>query len=479
MTTVRCLITLAMVTVAWRPVDAATHRPPNFVFVLADDLGWTDCGCYGSDYYETPHIDRLASAGMKFTAAYSACTVCSPTRAALLTGKYPARLHLTDFILGVARPFEKLREPDWQRYLPLEEVTIAERLRQLGYVTALIGKWHLGDPPHSYGYPANQGFDLTVGGTSGASHLPPHGPLLLNLPGPEGFLTDRLTVAAVNFIEDNRDRPFFLYLPHYAPHAPVQGKPEVIEKYRRKTPSGHHNDPVYAALIESLDDSIGQIVETLRRLNLEQNTLVIFTSDNGGEIGGANRRGHQTDCSPLRLGKGSAYEGGVRVPAIMKWAGVVTPGRVSDVPIITVDYFPTLLELAGARAAPEDILDGVSLVPLLRGATSLSRDAIYWHFPHYHSPIDSPYSAIRAGDWKLVRFFQDDRRELYNLKSDIGETRDLSASDPAKVAELQARLDTWLQSAGAQLPTTNPRFDAARRMESIRWAPNAILYRKY
>jgi arylsulfatase A len=459
---------------------AAAARPPNILFILADDMGWTDAASFGSKYYETPGIDRLVREGVKFTSAYSACTVCSPTRAALLTGRYPARLHLTDFLLGEERPYEKLREPVWQRFLPLEEETIAERLRKYGYATALIGKWHLGDRPHPTGYPANHGFDVTVGGIHGASHLPPHGPLM-NLPDePKGFLTDRLTDAAIAFMEQNRDRPFFLYLPHFAPHAPVQGKPAVIEKYRRKgAVGGKQNNPVNAALIESLDESVMRLLDTLKRLNLEENTVVIFTSDNGGEIGGANRRVMQTDCSPLRLGKGSAYEGGVRVPAVIKWPGVTRAGRVTDVPTITIDYFPTLLEIAGHAPEPTDVLDGISLVPLLRGAESLPRDELYWHFPHYHSPIDSPYSAVRSGDWKLVHFFDDDHVELYNLKDDLGETRDLAAVNPKLATELRNRLAGWRRSIGAQIPTPNPDFNPARRMESVRWTPTAPEFRKY
>ncbi len=461
-------------------LSAATARPPNILFILADDMGWTDAASFGSKYYETPGIDRLVREGVKFTSAYSACTVCSPTRAALLTGKYPARLHLTDFLIGEERPYEKLREPVWQRFLPLEEETIAERLKKLGYATALIGKWHLGDRPLPTGYPANQGFDVTVGGIHGASHLPPHGPLM-NLPDePKGFLTDRLTDAAVSFMEENKDRPFFLYLPHFAPHAPVQGKPEVIEKYRRKgTVGGKQNNPVNAALVESLDDSVIRLLDTLKRLKLEENTVVIFTSDNGGEIGGANKRGAQTDCLPLRLGKGSAYEGGVRVPAVIKWPGVTQAGRVTEVPTITIDYFPTLLEMAGHAPGPADVLDGISIVPLLRGAESLPRDELYWHFPHYHSPIDSPYSAMRSGDWKLVHFFDDDHVELYNLKADLGETTDLATTNPTLAKELRHRLASWRRSVGAQIPTVNPNFDPARRLESIRWTPTAPQNRKY
>ena len=453
-------------------------EPLNFIFILADDMGWTDLGCFGSQFYETPHLDKLARDGMKFTSAYSACTVCSPTRAAVLTGKYPARLHLTDFILGEVRPYEKLKEPRWRKYLPLEEVTIAERLKEAGYTTMHVGKWHLGDPPHSFGYPANQGFDYTVGGTSSASHLPPHGPLM-NLPEePKGFLTDRLTDATVKFIEENRNRPFFIYLAHHAPHSPIQGKPEVIEKYRRKITTGlKQNNPTYAALVESVDDSIGKLVATLERLGLEKRTVVFFTTDNGGEVGDENRRSKSTDCSPLRRGKGSPYEGGVRVPTIVKWPGVIQRGSLCEVPVISVDYFPTILELAGQK--PGSVVDGRSIASLLRGASSLPREAIYWHFPHYHSPVDSPYSAVRVGDMKLIHFFQDDHVELYNLRDDTGESKDLAKLQPAKAAELRAKLEKWRTSVGAQLPTPNPNYDEKRRWEYYRWNPNVQQTKKY
>jgi arylsulfatase A-like enzyme len=283
----------------------------------------------------------------------------------------------------------------------------------------------------------------------------------------------------VEFIEKNRDQPFFLYLPHYAPHSPVQGKPEVIEKYRRKVTAGlKQNNPVYAALVESVDDSVGRLLDTLKRLNLERNTVVIFTTDNGGEVGGDNRRTKSTDCAPLRSGKGSAYEGGVRVPTIIRWTGVTRPGSVCDVPVIGVDFFPTILELAGLTASSPQI-DGVSILPLLQGRDSLSRDAIYWHFPHYHSPIDSPHSTVRMGDWKLIHFFENDRVELYNLREDIGEMNDRSVTNPDKASALRARLEAWRVQVGAQLPVPNPRYDEARRWEVLRWNPNTKVHRKY
>jgi arylsulfatase A len=411
------------------PAVRISSKPLNVVLILADDLGATDLGCFGSRFYETPNIDRLARESMKFRTSYASCTVCSPTRASILTGKYPARLHLTDWILGEERPFERVRIPDWQRFLPPNEVTLAKVLKVAGYATAAIGKWHLGEPYQST--PAQEGFDLTVGGTSSASHLPPYGPGLVNIEGgpKEEFLTDRLTDKAIGFIEQNRDRPFFLYLAHYAPHSPIQGKPEVIEKYRHKDTKGlTQTNPVYAALVESLDDSVGRVLETLHRLRLEDHTLVIFTSDNGGE---AERAGKYAPSYvgmsnwPLRLNKGSSYEGGLRVPTLIRCPGVTQPNTISDVPIISVDYFPTVMELAKETVPLGTILDGISLVPLLRGEKSSSRDAIYWHFPHYHSAVDSPYSAVRSGDWKLIHYLDDDHSELYNLGKDVSETNDL------------------------------------------------------
>jgi arylsulfatase A-like enzyme len=311
--------------------------------VLADDLGWRDLACYGSDLYETPHLDRLARDGMKFTQAYSACTVCSPTRAAILTGKYPARLHVTDWIPGLPPENPRLLVPDWTKYLPREEVTVVRVLRSAGYATASIGKWHLGGAEY---YPEKQGFDLNIAGTDTAapkSYFAPY--KIATLPeGPEGeYLTDRLGDEAVRFIEQNKAKPFFLYLPHFAVHTPIQGKPALVQKYRGKKRAGlRQTNAVYAAMIESMDDTVGRIRRKLDELKLADRTIVIFTSDNGGRV-------PTTSNAPLRVGKGSCYEGGTRVPLIVHWAGVTKPGSVCETPVISMDLYPTILEMAGQK----------------------------------------------------------------------------------------------------------------------------------
>ncbi len=448
---------------------AAPARPPNIIFFLIDDWGWTDGGTFGSKLYETPHMDRLAAQGMKFTQAYSACTVCSPTRAALMTGKYPARLHLTDWIAGHRRPHAKLQIPDWRLQLPLEEKTIAEELKSRGYATGLFGKWHLGGEAF---FPEHQGFDVNVGGCEmGAprNYFPPYGITNLKDEQPGEFLSDRLTRDAVKFIAANRDKPFFLYFPHYAVHTPLAGKPEVIEKYKKKIAAGNYTqtNPTYAALVESVDDSVGAVMKQLADLKLDDNTVIFLTGDNGGLSGTLNEDGWRpgpTRNDPLRVGKGSAYEGGVRVPLVVKWPGVTAPGSVSTTPVISVDYFPTMLEMADRRRATAPA-DGESLVAVLRGGSRLQRDAIYWHYPHYHPGSATPYSAIREGDWKLIHFFEDDHAELYNLKNDLSEKTDVAAGNTAKTAELRRKLSAWRTSVGAQLPTPNPNYDPAKIWE--------------
>ena len=432
--------------------------PPNFIVFLIDDLGATDLGCMGSKFYETPNIDRLAAQGMKFTQAYSACTVCSPTRAALLTGKYPARLHLTDWIAGHSRPTAKLRVPDWTKQLPLEEVTVAEALKPLGYATAQIGKWHLGGAEF---YPTKQGFDLSLGGTDRGqppSYFSPY--RIATLPdGPAGeFLTDRESAEACKFIETNRERPFFIYLPHHAVHTPLMGKQDVIAKYQKRAaaqPDSPQKNATYAALVESVDDSVGRVMKKLDELNLAGRTVILFTSDNGGLA-----LNNVTRNLGLRAGKGSAYEGGVRVPLIVKWPGAVKPGTTCDTPVLTVDYFPTLCELAGVEKAPQ--LDGESLVPLLKQTGGLQRDAIFWHYPHYHPGGATPYAAIREGDFKLIQFYEDNRAELYNLRADPQEKTDLAKPDAKRATALSAKLVAWQKSVGAQFATPNPAHDAAK-----------------
>jgi arylsulfatase A len=467
------LLTLATVFVfaALLPtVHAAASRPPNIVLFLIDDWGWTDGSSLGSKLYETPNLDRLAAQGMKFTDAYSACTVCSPTRAAIMTGKYPARLHITDWIAGHRRPFAKLKIPDWRMQVPLEEQTIAELLKARGYATGLFGKWHLGNEAF---YPEHQGFDVNVGGCDmGAprNYFPPYGIPTIKDEQPGEFLTDRLTREAVAFIEANRERPFFAYIPHYAVHTPLAGKPEVVERYRKKLAGGSftQTNPVYAALVESMDDSVGTIMRALARLQLDSNTVILLTGDNGGLSGTVNAEGWRpgpTRNDPLRLGKGSVYEGGVRVPLIVKWPGVTAAGSANPTPVISTDLFATLREIGGATGPAHD---GESIVPLLKGGTKLQREAIYWHYPHYHPGGATPYSAIRDGDWKLIHFFEDDHVELYNLKDDLGEKSDLATTNTTKAKELRAKLSAWRQSVGAQLPTPNPAYDPAKVWEADR-----------
>ena len=440
-------------------MSAADAAPPaaatNVIVVLVDDLGWRDLSCQGSPYFETPNIDRLAASGMRFTHGYSACTVCSPSRAAMMTGQYPARLHVTDWIPGHRRPHAKLEVPAWRKFLPLETVTVAERLKTAGYATACIGKWHLGGPEH---FPEHQGFDEALGGTERGqppSYFAPYG--IPTLPeGPAGeYLTDREAAEAVRFIEAHRDRPFFLYLPHYCVHTPIQAKPAVRARYEAKDAGGLAvKNAGYAAMVESVDDSLGTILAALDRLGIRERTAIVFTSDNGGLVG-------STDNAPARAGKGSAYEGGVRVPFIVSWPGVTRPGTTSAEPVITPDVPATILDLTGAAAEPGQPLDGVSLGPALRGEP-LGRDALYWHYPHYHPGGATPYSAIRAGDWRLVRFHEDGRQELYDLRGDVGETTDLAAREPERVTALAAQLDDWLARVGAQMPAPNPAADPAR-----------------
>jgi len=434
-------------------VSAADPRP-NVIVVLVDDMGWKDLSCQGSDFYETPHIDRLAASGMRFTSGYAACTVCSPTRAALLTGMYPARLHVTDWIAGHERPQAQLRIPAWTKHLPREAVTIAERLQAAGYATASIGKWHLGGADFS---PPCQGFDLNRGGTDKGqppSYFAPYG--IETLPdGPPGeYLTDREAAEAVSFIEANRDRPFLLYLPHHGVHAPIQAKPEVAARYAAKRPGIPPKLAAYAAMVESVDEAVGSILAVLDRLGLRERTAIFFTSDNGGQAS-------ITDMRPLRAGKGSPWEGGVRVPFIVSWPGVTQPGTTSDLPVITPDIAATILDLTAAGSDPAQPLDGTSLAGVLRGG-GLDRDAISWHYPHYHPGGATPYSAIRSGPWRLVHFYEDDRDELYDLEADPGETTDLAGAQPDTTADLRRTLAAWLTAVGGQVPTPNPEFDPAR-----------------
>lgn len=440
---------------------------PNFVFLFMDDLGWADLGCYGNEFHETSNIDRLAREGMKFTDAYAACPVCSPTRASTLTGKYPARLDITDWIPGrKPQPSEKLIAPRFSQQLPLEEVTLAEALGRAGYISASIGKWHLGD--ESY-YPEKQGFALNfLGSAMGYTRSYFCQPEEVEAGEcQEGeYLTDRLTDEALKFIQKNRGKPFFLYLPHYAVHTPIEGKKDKVEKYQANFKRlGIKANSEYAAMVESSDDSVGRIMRKLNELKLDERTVVIFTSDNGGLRYEQKSTQAVTSNAPLRAGKGHLYEGGIREPLIVRWPGAIKPGSTCDLPVTSTDFFPTMLEIAGITRRPGEGLDGESLVPLLKRTGGLKRRAIYWHYPHYSNQGGEPGGAIRYGDHKLIEFYEDQRLELYDLRRDLGERKNLAATMPRKAATLRSMLDDWRKSVGAKMPTPNPDFDASRTAE--------------
>jgi arylsulfatase A-like enzyme len=428
----------------------AAEPPPNIVYILADDLGWSDFACFGSTVARTPHIDALAAQGLRCTDAYAA-PVCLPTRASIMTGKAPARLHMTS-VFDRDGGKERLLPPAWTNTLPLDERTLPERLRELGYATACLGKWHLG-PPETH-WPEHHGFDLNLGGYAAGDAKSFFSPYLNpRLPdGPPGeYLTDRLTAEAERFITANATRPFFIYLSHYAPHTPLQA-PEADVAACAARLNGQGN-ATYAAMIERLDAGVGRIVEALERSGVAGRTIVVVTSDNGGVL--VNRKDGKpiTSNAPLRGEKAQLYEGGIRVPFLVRWPGVIAPGTVSAVPMITEDHLPTLVAAAGGKA---DDVDGADLTPLWRGGTIADRD-LAWHYPHYYyAPIGrGPASALRHGSLKLIAYHEG-RSELYDLAADLGEAHDLALSQPALVAELRGRLDAWRTRVGAQMPTPNP-----------------------
>ena len=434
---------------------------PNIVFILADDLGWTDLHCYGSGYYDTPHIDRLAAAGLRFTDGYTCGPNCQPTRAALLSGQYAPRTGV--YTVGSTNRFDTTSRPLVPApnvvNLAAEKVTIAEAMKKAGYATGMFGKWHLGNGPGHE--PKDQGFDEAI--VSNGAHI--NFNTDPKVPVPEGaYLADFLTDKAVDFIERHKAEPFFLYLPHFGVHSPYQAKPELVEKFKGRAAVGGHHNPVYAAMIASVDESVGRIMATLDDLKLAENTLVIYSSDNGGvggyQAAGVDKANSVTDNAPLRGGKGMLYEGGVRVPYIFAWKGVIKPGTVTSEPIISVDLYPSLLELAGAKPEAGYPLDGVSYVSLLKasGEGTLSREALYWHFPGYlgagaNSWRTTPAGAIRSGDYKLLEFFEDGHVELYDLKKDLSQKNDLAKSNPDKAKELHDKLVAWRTSLDAQMPT--------------------------
>ncbi len=519
------LLALLIVCVCAVASHAAEPQKPNVVLFLVDDLGWRDLSCYGSTFYETPNLDRFARENVRFTDAYSACHVCSPTRVSVMTGKYPARMQMTDWLPGRREyPFQRFNNAKILQQLPAAETTLAEALREHGYATGHFGKWHLGEDPSG---PLQHGFDVQVprwnkGWPNAGYHAPFKLDALADAPGE--YLTDRLTDEALKYIEQNKDRRFFLYLSHFAVHDPIQGRADLVAKYQAKlkrnaptnrppyilegNPDGKNaptraqldalikedaykgytvlpkqtvkikqeqDNVQFAAMVENMDESFGRVIAKLEALGLSENTIVIFTSDNGG-MSGANfgrpdrvvpptalDANFSTSNLPLRGAKGWLYEGGIRVPLMIKWPGRGARGSVTSVPAISTDLYPSILEMVGVPARPAQHQDGVSLASVVRGEKTSTREALYWHFPHYSNHgMQSPGAAIRQGDFKLLEYFENNTVQLFNLQEDIGEQRDLASSQPKKVEELRTRLHAWRKAVGAQMPTPNPDYDPAK-----------------
>lgn len=467
---------------ATAPFTSCTgKKAPNFLFILVDDLGWKDLGCFGSTFYETPNIDRLASEATRFTQAYAACPVCSPTRASIMTGKYPARTATTDWF-GAPQPHamrnhwtknKPLLPAPYEDRMPLEEKTLAESLGESGYQTFFAGKWHMG--PEGF-WPEDQGFDINKGGWDkggpwgGDHYFSPYGNPRLE-DGPKGeHLPDRLANETVTFIENSKEKPFLAYLSFYSVHTPLQSRPDLTEKYKKKAASLDKNKKVwgiegerevrlvqdhavYSGMIEAMDEAVGKVLNALDRLHLSDNTVIFFMSDNGGL---STSEGHPTSNLPLRAGKGWLYEGGIREPMIIKWPGVTEAGSTCDVPVTSTDFYPTMLEMANLPQNSTQHIDGISLAPLLRKKETPQRQDLFWHYPHYGNQGCTPGAAIRSGDYKLIEFFEDGRMELYNLSNDIGEKNNLLEQKPELAKELANKLHAWQKEVGARFPTKNP-----------------------
>ncbi len=460
----------------------AAAPKPNIVFFLADDLGQRDLGAYGSTFYETPHLDRLAKDGAKFTDAYAACPVCSPTRASIMSGQWPQRTGITDYIGAAKTPQEwkrntKLLPAPYTDRLALTAPTLAKAMKGAGYATFFAGKWHLGPEGQ---WPENQGFDINMGGNDrggpygGKRYFSPYGnPRLTD--GPDGeHLPDRLATETAKFIEAHKSRPFFAYYSFYDVHTPLMAREDLRKKYEEKRARlgltekwGREGErdvrhtqehTVYAAMVEAMDLAVGKVLAKLDELSLHENTIVIFTSDNGGL---STSEGWPTSNLPLRGGKGWMYEGGIREPLLVRWPAVVKPGTVVNTPVSSPDFFPTLLEVAGAKPQPGQTLDGTSLLPLLKGG-ALPERSLFWHYPHYGNQGGAPSAAVRRGDWKLIEWQEDDRAELFNLAQDIGEQTNLAAKEPQRVAQLRAELAGWQKQVGAKFPIPNPNYDASK-----------------
>ena len=468
-TALNCLVTAILISCMSISHLFAADKP-NIIFLLVDDLGWTDVGFMGSNYYETPNIDTLSKKSMVFTSAYAAAALCSPTRASIQTGKYPARLGITDWIRArfqlpdgvyptppayAENENKSLRTPSNPYWMELEEVTIAELLQQSGYFTCHIGKWHLGPDPY---YPEEQGYDQNIGGNdmgNPSNYFDPYandkGITFPNLASrKEGeYLVDRLTDEMVEVIKENKDKPFFINMCYYAVHVPLMGKQNLVDKYQAKQGDGQQRVPKYAAMVESVDQSVGKLVHILKQEKLLDNTIIIFFSDNGGLI-------KVTGNEPLRAGKGYPYEGGIREPLFIYWKEKIQPGSKSDVPVASIDFLPTLCAIT-QTPLPDTKIDGHDISPLFRGDT-IKQVPLFWHYPHYRGGGDMvlgeevPYSIVRDGDWKLIKRYEGKQFELFNLKNDLGETTDLSEKYPDVVARLNKKLEEWLRSTNAKLP---------------------------
>jgi len=462
-------------------VRAEAPAKPNILFILVDDYGIKDVGVEGSSFYETPNIDRLARSGMRFTQGYAACSVCSPSRASILLGQYTTRHGITDWIgEDVGEKFAKKRHtkllvPDYVRNLPAADTTLAAALKSAGYITFFAGKWHLGSKGS---WPEDRGFDINKGGwdagsPEGGYFAPWNNPKLPS--GPKGQdLTQRLADETISFIEQNTNKPFLAYLAFYAVHGPIQTTKPLWEKFREKASAQPkpeerfkidrtlpvrivQDNPIYAGLIEDMDSAVGRVLKKLDELNLSTNTIVVLTGDNGGVSSGDS---YSSSELPYRGGKGRQWEGGTRVPFYIKAPGITRPGSTCDTPVIGIDFYPTLLQLAGVTAQPKQTIDGVSLLPLLAGGQIAARP-LFWHYPHYGNQGGEPSSIIRSGDWKLIHYWEDGHNELYNLATDVGERHDLSAGEIERTAQLWKELQAWLKETGARIPQPNPDYQPA------------------
>jgi arylsulfatase A-like enzyme len=446
-------------------LSCTQEQNPNVILIVVDDLGWKDLGCYGSSFYETPNVDQLAASGMRFTSAYSACPVCSPTRAALLTGKSPAKLRFTGHITAINRhrfpEHGRIIPPQDKMFISLEEITIAEALKPAGYKTASIGKWHVGNEEKYY--PTEQGFDVNIAGYKHGSppsyYYPyknpqkewnPEIPTLIG--GEQGeYLTDRLTNEAIRFIEQSQEDPFFLYLPYYTVHTPLEAPSDLIQKYDKKLKTNStQKNATYAAMVDRMDYNIGRLMQKVGELGLKDKTLIIFTSDNGG-------LSRVTNNVPLRAGKGYLYEGGIRIPLIIKWPGHIREGSLCDTPVISHDLYPTITNIVN-NSLSGGAIEGKSLIPLLKQKHHFQERRLYWYYPHYSPQAKQPAAAVRDGDFKLIQFYDPENIELYNLADDISETNELSQQMPQKVNELSQALSLWLNSVNAKLHRPNPKY---------------------